>query len=237
MTGIANHIAFIFDLDGVLVDTARYHFLAWQRLAQELGIPFTEKDNERLKGVSRMQSLQIILDLGNRQLSQAEKETLAARKNAWYVDYISRLTPRDVLPGVVNFLTSACAKGIRLAVGSASKNANTILERLAIKNYFAAIITGLETTRAKPDPEVFELAAARLQVATGRCVVFEDAAAGIEAAHRAGMFAVGIGRAENLSQADLLADGLHDLTVEQVLAAFEKRFLTEKNIKDEGLHS
>ena len=237
MTGIANHIAFIFDLDGVLVDTARYHFLAWQRLAQELGIPFSEKDNEHLKGVSRMQSLQIILDLGNRQLPQAKKEALAARKNEWYVDYISRLTPRDVLPGVVNFLTSALEKDIRLAVGSASKNAMTILERLAIKNYFAAIITGHDTSHAKPDPEVFELAAARLQVATGHCVVFEDAAAGIEAAHRAGMFAVGIGRAANLSQADLLADGLHDLTVEQVLAAFEKRLLTEKNIKDEGLHS
>ena len=237
MTGTAKHIAFIFDLDGVLVDTARYHFLAWQRLAQELGIHFTEKDNERLKGVSRMQSLQIILELGNRQLPQAEKEALAARKNEWYVGYISRLTPNDVLPGVVDFLESAREKGIRLAVGSASKNAMTILERLAIKNYFAAIITGHDTIHAKPDPEVFELAAARMQVAAKHCVVFEDAAAGIEAAHRAGMLAVGIGQAANLSQADLLADGLHDLTVERVLTAFEKRFLTEKNIKDEGLHS
>ncbi|HHL51764.1 MAG TPA: beta-phosphoglucomutase, partial [Flammeovirgaceae bacterium] len=128
MTGTTNHSAFIFDLDGVLVDTARYHFLAWQRLAQELGIPFSEKDNERLKGVSRMQSLQIILELGNRQLPQAEKETLAARKNAWYLDYISHLTPRDVLPGVVDFLEAARKKSIRMAVGSASKNAMTILE-------------------------------------------------------------------------------------------------------------
>ncbi len=209
---------FIFDLDGVIVDTAKYHFLAWKRLADELGIPFTEKDNERLKGVSRLQSLDIILEIGQKEITTKEKEELAAKKNGWYVEYISQMTAAEILPGALAFLQEARSKGIKIALGSASKNAGTILERLGIPTYFDAVISGNEVNRAKPDPEVFLKGAIALGLQPEECVVFEDAEAGIAAARNGGMRCIGIGSPDILAEADLIVAGLHELSVEQAMS-------------------
>ena len=208
---------FLFDLDGVIVDTAKYHFLAWKRLADELKINFTIEDNELLKGVSRMASLDIILGLGNRQLDASTKLKLATRKNDWYVDYITKMAADEILPGALEFLKEAKQRGIKVGLGSASKNAQTILDRLEITTYFDAIISGNEVSKAKPDPEVFSLGAKSLGLAPFECVVFEDAQAGIEAAINAGMMCIGIGDEEILGNADLVVPGLHAITVEDVL--------------------
>lgn len=208
---------FLFDLDGVLVDTAKYHYFAWKRLADELGIPFDEQDNERLKGVSRMASLEIILELGHREMSQDEKEACCTRKNQWYVEYISRLKKEELLPGVEEFLRAAREAGIGIALGSASKNSPLILERLGITPLFDALVDGTRVHRAKPDPEVFLTGASDLKLPPEHCVVFEDAAAGIEAAHRGGMRAVGIGDPGILAAADIVLPGFAGVTVQQVL--------------------
>lgn len=200
----------LFDLDGVIVDTAKYHYRAWRRLAAELGFGFSEADNERLKGVSRMRSLDILLEVGGMQerFSPQEKEEMAARKNGWYVEYISRMTPDEILPGVLPFLEEVRADGVRTALGSASKNTGIILARLGIGELFDAVVDGTMVSRAKPDPEVFLKCAALLgDVPAGECVVFEDAVAGIEAAHAGGMFGVGVGSPEVLKEADLVIPG------------------------------
>mgnify|MGYP001820667918 CR=1 FL=1 len=208
---------FLFDLDGVIVDTAKYHFLAWKRLADDLKINFTIEDNELLKGVSRMASLDIVLGLGNLELSEDEKLTLATRKNEWYVDYITKMDSDEILPGALDFLKEAKDKGIKVALGSASKNAQTILERLEITSYFDAIISGNEVSKAKPDPEVFLLGAKSVGLEPQECVVFEDAQAGVQAAINAGMKCIGIGEVSILGDADLVVDGLHAISVENVL--------------------
>lgn len=200
--------AALFDLDGVLVDTAKYHFLAWKRLADELGVPFTEMDNERLKGVSRMRSLEIILELGGLDLSESRKAELAERKNAWYVEMICRMDATELLPGAADYLDALRARGVRVALGSASKNARTILDRIGIAGKFDAIVDGTKVSRAKPDPEVFLRGAEEVGVAPADCVVFEDARAGIEAALRAGMYAVGIGDPATLDNAHRVVSGL-----------------------------
>lgn len=210
--------ACLFDLDGVIVDTARYHFLAWKAIADELGFVFTEMDNERLKGVSRMRSLDILLEVGMIDLDDKAKQTMATRKNMLYRDYIATLTPNDLLPGAKDFLIACRQAGLKCALASASKNAPEIIERLAIAALFDAIVDGNRTTRAKPDPEVFMLAAADLGVAPGAGAVFEDAEAGIEAAHRAGMFAVGIGNAAILRAADMVVPDLSHVSVETLMA-------------------
>jgi len=210
-------VAFLFDLDGVIVDTAYYHYLAWQRLADELGFSFTEKDNEGLKGVSRMQALDILLELGGLNFSEREKLDLAARKNRWYVAYLETLDESHILPGAAAFIADARKMGIKIALGSASKNARTILEKLQLQSSFDAIVDGTMTTRAKPDPEVFQLGASMLEVSPKQCVVFEDAQAGIEAALSAGMIPVGIGRAENLKGAALVTPNLEPYTAESLL--------------------
>ncbi|MFR8944328.1 MAG: beta-phosphoglucomutase [Blautia obeum] len=150
------HKGLLFDLDGVIVDTARYHYLAWKELAQELGIPFTREDNERLKGVSRNRSFEIILEIGNRQMEEAQKEYYCTRKNGIYLEYLQTLSEKDILPGVQEFLEAARAKGYRTALGSASKNAVFILEKLKLSESFDAVIDGNKVSKAKPDPEVFE---------------------------------------------------------------------------------
>ncbi|MEN8247755.1 MAG: beta-phosphoglucomutase [Bacteroidota bacterium] len=213
---------FLFDLDGVIVDTAKYHFLAWKRLADELNIPFTLHDNERLKGVSRMASLEIILEIGNKNLTEEEKLRFATRKNEWYVDYITKMDPEEVLPGALSFLRESKKNNIKIALGSASKNAITILDRLGISNYFDALITGNEVSNAKPDPEVFLKGAEALSLTPEECIVFEDAKAGIEAARNGGMLCIGIGSNDILGEADLVVDGLHDLTVDQALKLNDK---------------
>jgi beta-phosphoglucomutase len=203
--------AAIFDLDGVIVDTAKYHFLAWKRLANELGFDFTAADNERLKGVSRVRSLEILLEIGNVSVDEETRRQVAARKNEWYVDYIRQMDASEILPGAMEYLQLLRMKGVRIALGSASKNAPLILERLGISMLFDAIVDGNKVSKAKPDPEVFLRAAEELKIPIDECVVFEDAEAGIEAAHRAGMTAVGIGKPALLKDADIVIAGLHRL--------------------------
>ncbi|WP_069999577.1 beta-phosphoglucomutase [Cellulosilyticum sp. I15G10I2] len=203
--------AAIFDLDGVLVDTAKYHFLAWNQIAGELGIAFTEKDNERLKGVSRMASLNILLNIGGRDFTDDEKRELADRKNKIYVAYILKLTQADILPGVIDLLENLRGKGIQTAIGSASKNTPIIIERLGIQKYFQAISDGNIITKAKPDPEVFIKAADMLGVAAKDCVVFEDAKAGVQAAKNADMYTVGVGKKKDLPGADIWVASLCEI--------------------------
>lgn len=201
----------LFDLDGVIVDTAKYHYLAWKRLAAEMGFEFTEQDNERLKGVSRVRSLEILLDIGGKKATAAEKEAMAARKNGWYVEYINALDESEILPGAKEYLMRLKEGGTRLGLGSASKNAVTILERLGIIDMFDTIVDGNKVSAAKPDPEVFLLGAKELGLRPKDCVVYEDAEAGIEAARRAGMRTVGIGNPTVLKDADIVVAGLNEL--------------------------
>lgn len=197
----------IFDLDGVIVDTAKYHYKAWKRIADELGFEFTEQHNERLKGVSRMRSLDILLEVGNINVDEETKLKLAEKKNNWYVEYISKMDKSEILPGVEDCIKSLKQKNIKTAIGSASKNTMLILKNLDIAHYFDAIIDGNKVTKAKPDPEVFLLGAKELGLSPENCVVFEDAEAGIQAAKAAGMMAVGIGSPSILKEADLVVSG------------------------------
>ncbi len=172
--------AVLFDLDGVIVDTAKHHYIAWRALASELGFEFTEQDNERLKGVSRMDSLNILLEVGGLALPEDEKQQLAAKKNDQYVKAIKQMDETEILPGVTAFLTALKAAGISFALGSASKNAPIILNQIGLYDAFDAIVDGNVIEKAKPDPEVFLKGAELLGVAPEACVVFEDAQAGIE---------------------------------------------------------
>lgn len=204
---------FLFDLDGVLVDTAQYHFLAWQRMAAELGIHFGEAENEQLKGVSRAESLNRILAWGRKTLSDAEKQHWMTLKNDWYLELVRGMPADDYLPGAHEFLRASRAAGIKVALGSASKNAPLILERLGWIPLFDALVDGNVVTASKPDPEVFLEGARRLGLKPEECAVFEDSEAGVEAARRGGMKVVGIGHGLD---ADLLVSGLDQLTPEQV---------------------
>ncbi|MEC0202366.1 beta-phosphoglucomutase [Paenibacillus lautus] len=209
--------ACLFDLDGVLVDTAKYHYIAWKRLAGELGFEFTEQDNERLKGVSRMASLDILLEVGGVTLDESAKLALAEKKNAWYVEYISNMDESEILPGALEFIRALKDRGIKVALGSASKNAMLILNNTGLTPYFDAIIDGTKTAQAKPDPEVFTMGAHELGARPDACVVFEDAEAGIEAATRAGMRSVGIGSPETLGRANIVLPSLEGFTVDHLL--------------------
>lgn len=216
--------ACIFDLDGVIVDTAKYHFLAWKKLADQIGIIFTENDNERLKGVSRMDSLEIILEIGDRKLNNKLKHDYATLKNNWYVNYISRMTPDDILPGCLEFINELRNAGILVAIGSASKNTPMILERVGIKELFNAVADGNIVSNAKPDPEVFIKAAKMVGIEPGNCVVFEDAVAGVQAALNAGMMCIGIGSSRILSEAHYVVSGLNEMNLEKLKTI-------EKNIR------
>jgi beta-phosphoglucomutase len=206
--------ACLFDLDGVVVDTAKYHYLAWKRLASSLGFDFTQKDNERLKGVSRMRSLEILLSIGNVRPSIEQKLKMAEDKNSWYVEYISKLDENEILPGVKELLIELRQNGIKIALGSASKNSMTILNNLNLTLYFDAIVDGNKVSKAKPDPEVFLLGARELQVQPSECVVFEDAQAGIDAAKAANMKVIGIGQKGVLLNADKIFEGLSDAHID-----------------------
>ncbi|OFY64033.1 MAG: beta-phosphoglucomutase [Bacteroidetes bacterium RBG_13_43_22] len=212
----------VFDLDGVIVDTAKYHFLAWKRLADQLNIPFTGRDNERLKGVSRMDSLDIILDIGGMKLIREEKERYARLKNEWYIDYISRMTPDEILPGSIEFIEELKSAGIKTALGSASKNTPMILERLGMEDLFDAVADGNIVRKTKPDPEVFLVAARMIDIKPAHCVVFEDAVAGVEAAHQAGMLCVGVGSEEVLKEADYIIPGLYVMNL-RILGEIQKK--------------
>lgn len=193
--------AFIFDLDGVIVDTAKYHFLAWQKLAQELGIEFTPEHNEELKGVSRVRSLDIILALGHIEASQEDKNKWLIQKNEDYLSYLVDMDESEILPGVLHVLEFIKEKKQLIALGSASKNARPILEKTGILHFFDAIVDGNDVSNAKPDPEVFLRAAQLLNVSNENAIVFEDSVAGIQAANIANMISVGIGDATILHEA------------------------------------
>lgn len=209
--------AFLFDLDGVIVDTAIYHYQAWKRMANELGFDISEEFNERLKGVSRMDSLNLILEHGGLTLSDTRKAELAAQKNLWYLELVGRMTSDDILPGVATFFSQVRKANLLTALGSVSKNAPLILERIGMAQAFDAVIDGNKISKGKPDPEVFLKGAAELDVSPAECVVFEDAVAGVEAGKRGNMFVVGLGSPDVLTQADLVAPSLESLTVEEVL--------------------
>jgi beta-phosphoglucomutase len=212
--------ACIFDLDGVIVDTAKYHYLAWKELAHQLGFGFTLQQNERLKGVSRMRSLDILLDIGKICLTQVEKDILADKKNKWYLDHVHQMTAQDILPGVLNFLKELKQNKIKIALGSASKNAKLILQRIHLLKIFDSIIDGNNIAEAKPNPEVFLSAAKALDIAPEYCVVFEDAEAGIEAAKKAEMKAVGVGKKEDLPKADFIIASLAEMNLEKLSKIF-----------------
>ncbi|QEN05397.1 beta-phosphoglucomutase [Thiospirochaeta perfilievii] len=206
--------AVIFDLDGVIVDTAKYHYLAWSNLANELGFTFTEQDNELLKGVSRVRSLEILLEIGNITLSQEDFDKYAAKKNDEYVKLISELTPEDILPGVKDFITRLKKSGYLISLGSASKNAVFILKHLELTPYFDSIVDGTHVSKAKPDPEVFLTAAKNLGIDPKECVVFEDAVAGVEAGKNASMRVIGVGEADVLSNADHVISTFENLSLD-----------------------
>ncbi len=208
--------ACIFDLDGVIVDTAHYHYQAWKRLANELGFDLTPEQNEKMKGIGRMQSLDILLELGNIQKEKKEKKQLANKKNEWYQEYIREMQPENLLPGVIPFLEELTEAHILIAVGSASKNAPTIIRQVQIGRYLDALIDGSKVTKGKPDPEVFLKAAEEMGIAPEHCVVFEDAQAGIEAAKNGGMRTIGVGSPDVLSQADMVISGLHQMNLEKL---------------------
>ncbi len=195
-------VGFIFDLDGVIVDTAGYHYLAWKKLADQLGIEFSEEQNERFKGVSRKRCLEILLELGSLQVSDQQFDAWLAEKNEDYLSYINEMDSSEILPDVTKVLNYLKDRQIPMALGSASKNARPILEKVKLLPYFNTVIDGNEVSKAKPDPEVFLRAAQDLGVSPEDCVVFEDAVAGIEAANLAGMISIGIGDPEILGEAD-----------------------------------
>ncbi len=206
--------ACLFDLDGVIVDTAKYHFIAWKEMAAGLGFDFTEKENELLKGVSRMRSLDILLEIGKITKTGEEKLRLAEQKNQRYLEYVNQMTEEEILPGVAKFIDDLRSNGVLIALGSASKNAPLIMERIHLAEKFDAIVDGNSVTKAKPDPEVFLKCAAMLKVNPKECLVFEDAQAGIEAALNGGMKVIGVGSPENLSLADYLIPGFKKLDYE-----------------------
>lgn len=185
----------IFDLDGVIVSTDNCHYLAWKRMADEEGIPFDRTVNERLRGVSRMESLAIILEKAAKPYSEEEKLAMAARKNGYYVELIGSLTEKDILPGALDTLNMLKAKGIKVAIGSSSRNTPIILRQIGLSNAFDAVADGNGIKNSKPDPEVFLLAASLLELDPANCLVVEDADAGIEAALAGGMRALGVGSA------------------------------------------
>tara|TARA_R110002167_G_scaffold24608_7_gene86276 strand:+ start:2302 stop:2967 length:666 start_codon:yes stop_codon:yes gene_type:complete len=195
---------FIFDLDGVIVDTAKYHYLAWKKLANELGFEFTMAQNELFKGVSRKRCLEILLEIGGIQASKEQFDRWMIEKNEDYLAYIEHMDDSEILPDVVKVLDYLKQKNVPIALGSASKNATPILEKVSLLSYFDTVIDGNSVTKAKPDPQVFLIAAEQLGAKPENCVVFEDAVAGIEAANAAEMISIGIGDAEVLSEADFI---------------------------------
>ncbi|RXR35510.1 beta-phosphoglucomutase [Flavobacterium piscinae] len=199
-----NQKCFIFDLDGVIVDTAKYHYLAWQKIAHQLGIEFTPEHNEELKGVSRVRSLDLILALGNMEASQEDKNKWLVQKNEDYLSYLVNMDESEILPGVLPVLTYLKENKQKIVLGSASKNAKPILEKAKIIDYFDAIVDGNDVSNAKPDPEVFIQGAKKVNFPNERCIVFEDSVAGIQAANIAGMISVGIGEETILHEAQFV---------------------------------
>ena len=205
---------FIFDLDGVIVDTAKYHFLAWKKLANSVGVDFTEEQNEQLKGVSRKKSLEKILEWGDKSLTEDEFMELMTLKNNDYLSHVNKMDENEILPDVPKILNYLIEKGQPIALGSASKNANTILEKVNLASKFNAVIDGNGVKKGKPNPEVFFNAAKALNVEPNKCIVFEDARAGIKAANLAGMISIGIGEKTVLHEADYVFEDFTEISIE-----------------------
>ncbi len=211
---------FIFDLDGVLVDTAKFHYLAWKRLArEEFGFDLTPELNEQFKGVNRIACMNLLCEWTGVHLPPERFLDLTDRKNGWYVEYVERMTPEDALPGAVAFVKECRAAGLKLAIGSASKNCALVLARTGLRPLFEQVSDGTVVTRAKPDPEVFLTAANMLGLTPDVCAVFEDAQAGIDAARTGGMKAVGIAPPGALNGCDACYPGLHAVDLKELLAA------------------
>ncbi len=217
-----NKKGFIFDLDGVIVDTAKYHFLAWKKLANSIGVDFTEIQNEQLKGVSRIESLQKILKWGNKTLSEAEFNRLMSMKNEDYLSYIDKMNRSEILPDVTKILDFLIENNQPIALGSASKNAPEILNKVNLFNQFNAIVDGNAVTKAKPDPEVFLKAAEAIQIKPEDCIVFEDSVAGIQAANAANMISVGIGEKQVLFEADYIFKDFTQISTHFITKLIEK---------------
>ena len=213
---------FIFDLDGVIVDTAKYHYLAWKKLANELGFEFTEEQNEMFKGVSRKRCLEILLDIGGIEATQEQFDTWMVEKNIDYLQYIEKMDKSEILPDVKKVLNFLITQEIPIALGSASKNAKPILEKVGLLSYFDTIVDGNNVTKAKPDPEVFLIAAEQLGVNAEDCIVFEDAVAGIEAANRANMISIGIGDENILSEAQYNFEDFTQMDINFIKELIEK---------------
>ncbi|MGB5362602.1 MAG: beta-phosphoglucomutase [Aureibaculum sp.] len=205
---------FIFDLDGVIVDTAKYHYLAWKKLANSIGVDFTEKQNEQLKGVSRVKSLEKILAWGNKKLTKDQFKELMAKKNEDYLSYIAKMDENEILPDVKKILGYLIKHKQPIALGSASKNAVEILKKVNLYDKFDCIVDGNSVSKAKPDPEVFLIAAKSLKIDPENAVVFEDAVAGIQAANTAKMTSVGIGNKEILWEADFVFKDFTEINTE-----------------------
>jgi beta-phosphoglucomutase len=203
---------FIFDLDGVIVDTAKYHYLAWKKLANQLGFEFTKEQNELFKGVSRKRCLEILLEIGHIDATQEQFDTWMVEKNIDYLAYIENMDASEILPDVPKILEFLKEREIPIALGSASKNARPILEKVNLLHYFDVIVDGNNVTKAKPDPEVFLLAAKQLGVNSKDCIVFEDAVAGVKAANAAKMISIGIGDEKVLSEAQFNFTGFTEIS-------------------------
>ncbi len=209
--------ACLFDLDGVICDTAKYHYAAWKRLANELGFDISHEFNETLKGVNRMDSLERILEHGYVRLAAEEKETWAAKKNEWYLEFVKEMKPSEILPGVITIFDEAKKRNLKICLGSASKNAKLILELLQITAYFDEIIDGTMVEKGKPNPEVFLKGATACGVKPKECIVFEDALEGVKAGQAAGCYTVGIGDMKTLKKADMVISNFTDITFQEIL--------------------
>jgi beta-phosphoglucomutase len=219
--------ACLFDLDGVIVETDKYHFLAWSVLAKELDIPFDQNDNERLKGVSRMASLDIVLGLGHISMNTYQKSSLAQKKNDIYRAYLSELSEKSILPGVVDLIETLKLNDIKIGIGSSSKNANLILNQVGLINQFDTIVDGSMVKNSKPEPDIFLLGAKKLNIKPEACLVIEDAAAGVLAAKAANMLCVGVGTENQLHEADLIVSNLTQLSMEKINSLFHNNQKTE----------
>jgi beta-phosphoglucomutase len=207
----------IFDLDGVIVSTDEYHFQAWSKLAESEGIPFSREDNERLRGVSRMESLEIVLEKATRDYTDEEKKAMATRKNDIYRESLKKLTPSDILPGVLKVLDGLRQRGVKMAIGSSSKNAQPILKAIGLDDAFDVVVDGTHIERSKPDPQVFSMAGVQLGLAPEECLVVEDADAGVDAGLAADMPVLAVGAATGHSGATLKASDLTAITLDEVL--------------------
>lgn len=208
--------ACLFDMDGVIVDTAKFHFKAWHRLAESLSVPFTEEQNEQLKGVSRVDSLEKILNWGNIQLNNQKKIELMELKNKWYLEYVEEVNPDDMLPGTLTLMETLKVNNIKIGLGSSSKNSMLILEKLRLLPFFDTVVDGNKIHLSKPNPEVFLKGAQDLNVNPMEALVFEDAISGVDAAKSGGFHCIGIGDPQILSKADIVVSSLAEVNLDMI---------------------